>query len=327
MIELKDVVKVFPTAGKGKEFVALNGVSLKIEKGDIFGVVGYSGAGKSTLLRLLNGLETPTSGTVTVDGKEISRLKDKDLRLSRQKIGMIFQHFHLLWSRTVEKNVAFPLEIAGYPKKQIKEKVGHLLELVGLSDRAGAYPAQLSGGQKQRVGIARALANDPDVLLCDEATSALDPETTASILQLLKEIHQKIGITLVLITHEPSVVRLICNKMAVMENGRIVEVGSVDKVFQYPEHPLTQKFVQDSLKEKELVLYNEDQDLIFVPWLKLSELGELARLFPVNFKVVGGDVKGKNDEDLIQVKMYGNPEEVAKVRKVLTGGEVECGKQ
>jgi D-methionine transport system ATP-binding protein len=267
------------------------------------------------LLRLLNGLETPTSGTVLVDGKEISRLSERELRFARQKIGMIFQHFHLLWSRTVAENVAFPLEIAGVPKKQIKEKVSRLLELVGLSERADAYPAQLSGGQKQRVGIARALANDPDVLLCDEATSALDPETTASILRLLKQIHQKLGLTLVLITHEMSVVRAICNKMAVMENGRIIETGPVSEIFQNPKHPLTKKFVQD---------VEPGQDGVWVPWSGLSKLDELARQYNVHFQLVGGEVKGSNDEDAVQVKIGGNDEAVEKVRKVL-GGELECG--
>lgn len=316
MIQLKNVVKTFPAAGKNKEIIALKEVSLEIEKGDIFGIVGYSGAGKSTLLRLLNGLETPTSGTVLVDGKEISRLSERELRFARQKIGMIFQHFHLLWSRTVAENVAFPLEIAGVPKKQIKEKVKHLLEMVGLSERADAYPAQLSGGQKQRVGIARALANDPDVLLCDEATSALDPETTASILRLLKEIHQKLGLTLVLITHEMSVIRAICNKMAVMENGQIVETGPVSEIFKSPKHSLTKKFVQD--------LKPEDQESVWVPWSNLSQLDELARQYYVHFQLVGGEVKGLTDEDSVQVKIGGEAEAVAKVRKVL-GGERECG--
>ena len=316
MIQLKNVVKTFPAAGKNKEIIALKEVSLEIEKGDIFGIVGYSGAGKSTLLRLLNGLETPTSGTVLVDGKEISRLSERELRFARQKIGMIFQHFHLLWSRTVAENVAFPLEIAGVPKKQIKEKVKHLLEMVGLSERADAYPAQLSGGQKQRVGIARALANDPDVLLCDEATSALDPETTASILRLLKEIHQKLGLTLVLITHEMSVIRAICNKMAVMENGQIVETGPVSEIFKNPKHSLTKKFVQD--------LKPEDQESVWVPWSNLSQLDELARQYYVHFQLVGGEVKGLTDEDSVQVKIGGEAEAVAKVRKVL-GGEHECG--
>ena len=315
MIQLKNVVKTFPAAGKNKEITALKEISLEIEKGDIFGIVGYSGAGKSTLLRLLNGLETPTSGTVLVDGKEISRLSERELRFARQKIGMIFQHFHLLWSRTVAENVAFPLEIAGVPKKQIKEKVRRLLELVGLSERADAYPAQLSGGQKQRVGIARALANDPDVLLCDEATSALDPETTASILRLLKEIHQKLGLTLVLITHEMSVVRAICNKMAVMENGRIIETGPVAEIFQKPKHPLTKKFVQDA---------EPGQEGVWVPWSGLSKLDELARQYNVHFQLVGGEVKGSSDEDAVQVQIGGNDEAVEKVRKVL-GGELECG--
>jgi D-methionine transport system ATP-binding protein len=249
MIVLDNVNKVYPSSKDG-DVVALQDINLRIERGEIFGIVGHSGAGKSTLLRLLNGLEKPTSGSVTVDGISISESSERELREARKKIGMIFQHFHLLWSRTVWENVAFPLELAGKSKKEIREKVDALLERVGLSHRANAYPSQLSGGQKQRVGIARALANDPSVLLCDEATSALDPETTASILQLLKEIHRDTGITMVIITHEMSVVKQMCHRMAVMEAGKVVELGEVETLFRQPKHPVTQQFVQSYQNEK-----------------------------------------------------------------------------
>jgi D-methionine transport system ATP-binding protein len=262
MIVLDKVNKVYPSSKDG-DVVALQDINLRIERGEIFGIVGHSGAGKSTLLRLLNGLEKPTSGSVTVDGISISESSERELREARKKIGMIFQHFHLLWSRTVWENVAFPLELAGKSKKEIREKVDSLLERVGLSHRANAYPAQLSGGQKQRVGIARALANDPSVLLCDEATSALDPETTASILQLLKEIHRDTGITMVIITHEMSVVKRLCHRMAVMEAGKVVELGEVETLFREPKHPVTQQFVQSYHTEK-LEASKEHADLIRV---------------------------------------------------------------
>ncbi|BCU83220.1 methionine import ATP-binding protein MetN 3 [Polycladomyces abyssicola] len=262
MIVLDKVNKVYPSSKDG-DVVALQDINLRIERGEIFGIVGHSGAGKSTLLRLLNGLEKPTSGSVTVDGISISESSERELREARKKIGMIFQHFHLLWSRTVWENVAFPLELAGKSKKEIREKVDSLLERVGLSHRANAYPAQLSGGQKQRVGIARALANDPSVLLCDEATSALDPETTASILQLLKDIHRDTGITMVIITHEMSVVKRLCHRMAVMEAGKVVELGEVETLFREPKHPVTQQFVQSYHTEK-LEASKEHADLIRV---------------------------------------------------------------
>ncbi|MFD1427274.1 methionine ABC transporter ATP-binding protein [Kroppenstedtia sanguinis] len=249
MIQLKKVSKSF-TLRDNESVQALTDVDLEVQKGEIFGIVGRSGAGKSTLLRLVNGLETPTRGEVRVDGQLISSLGEKELRAARMKIGMIFQHFNLLWSRTVRENVAFPLEVAGRPKQEVRHKVDALLERVGLANRAEAYPAQLSGGQKQRVGIARALANDPHVLLCDEATSALDPETTSSILGLLKEINRDTGISLLLITHEMSVVKSICHRVAVMDDGRIVESGEVDSVFKQPSHSLIRQFVQQLRVER-----------------------------------------------------------------------------
>ncbi|MGQ8706104.1 methionine ABC transporter ATP-binding protein [Serratia sp. TSA_198.1] len=242
MIVLSNVCKTFDSA-QGR-VVAVDDVNLAVAAGQIYGIIGYSGAGKSTLIRLLNGLETPTSGSIEVDGFDIARAKGQQLRQARLKISMVFQHFNLLWSRTVSQNIAFSMQIAGVPKAQIKQRVAELVALVGLQGREDAYPSQLSGGQKQRVGIARALANNPGVLLCDEATSALDPQTTDSILELLLDINRKLNLTIVLITHEMHVVRKICHRVAVMENGRIVEEGPVIDVFTQPQQPITRQFVK-----------------------------------------------------------------------------------
>ncbi len=242
MIRLEHVSKCFET---GKQTVeAVKDVSLHIEKGKIAGVIGFSGAGKSTLARCVNLLERPTEGTVTVGGAELTALSEKQLREKRKKIGMIFQHFNLFASRTVYGNVAYPLR--GRSKQEISEKVKSLLDLVGLADKADAYPSQLSGGQKQRVAIARALANDPEVLLSDEATSALDPETTRSILALLKEVNRSLGITIVIITHEMQVVKEICDQVYVMENGQVVEQGDVFHIFASPQKAVTRKFVDST---------------------------------------------------------------------------------
>lgn len=218
LIELNQVGKSF--TGKTGPIHAVNRINLAIEEKDVYGIVGYSGAGKSTLVRLLNGLETPTAGQVLVNGEDVATLQGPALRTFRKKVGMIFQHFNLLWSRTVIENIQLPLELAGVVKDQRKKKAEELLSLVGLDGRGDAYPSQLSGGQKQRVGIARALANDPDILLCDEATSALDPQTTEEVLELLANINKQLGLTIVLITHEMNVIRKICNKVAVMELGK-----------------------------------------------------------------------------------------------------------
>lgn len=242
MITVQQLSKSYSTT-KGATVQALDGIDLHIDKGDIFGIIGFSGAGKSTLIRCLNRLEEPDTGSILVGGKDIMQLRGKELRQARQKIGMIFQQFNLLDSRTVFGNVAFPLEVAGKSKSEIRDRVTDILELVQLSDKAGMYPSQLSGGQKQRVGIARALANDPDVLLSDEATSALDPETTHSILELMKDINRKLKLTIVLITHELDVLQHICNRMAVIEGGRIVETGTVDKFFMHPESATSKRFV------------------------------------------------------------------------------------
>ncbi len=242
MIEFTHVSKDF---GSGEKMVrAVRDVSLTIQDGEIFGIIGFSGAGKSTLVRCINLLERPTNGTVVVDGKEMTALSPKELRLARRKIGMIFQHFNLMPSRTVFGNVAYPLQGQGLSKQAIQNKVRKLLKLVDIADKETAYPSQLSGGQKQRVAIARALANDPKVLLCDEATSALDPQTTKAILNLLKDLNQKLNLTIVMITHEMAVVKEICDHVAIMEHGQVVEQGEVFSLFSDPKQPITQNFIR-----------------------------------------------------------------------------------
>ena len=238
LIAVKNLVKEYVNGVR-----ALDQIDLEIGRGDIFGIIGMSGAGKSTLVRCLNNLEKPTEGTVEIQGRELSKMKGRTLRKERQKISMIFQHFNLLMQKNVLDNICFPLEIAGVKKKQAKERARELLEIVGLSDKAKSYPAQLSGGQKQRVAIARALTNNPDILLCDEATSALDPQTTQSILELLQTINKEYGITIVIITHEMSVVQKICNKVAILEKGKLAEAGAVTKIFANPESAVAKKML------------------------------------------------------------------------------------
>lgn len=246
MITIQGLSKTFNTAD-GKVY-ALKNINLQIEAGDIFGVIGFSGAGKSTLIRCLNRLEEPDSGIIRIGDQEITTLNKSQLREARKRIGMIFQHFNLFDSKTVFENIAFPLEVAGLAKPQIRGRVEELLELVELTEKKGAYPCQLSGGQKQRVGIARALANNPEVLLSDEATSALDPKTTYSILELLRNINQKLNLTIVLITHEMDVLRRICNHVAVIEDGTITEMGAVKDLFTHPQTDTTRLFVQSDIE-------------------------------------------------------------------------------
>ena len=247
MVTIDNVSKIF---GKGKkEVAAVKNVSLTVKKGEIFAIIGYSGAGKSTLVRLINGLESTTSGTLTVDRFEISGKRDLELQKVRTNIGMIFQQFNLMNSRTVAQNVEFPLKVAGWSKGERTKRVEEMLEFVGLADRAKYYPSQLSGGQKQRVGIARALATKPSLLLADEATSALDPETTHEVLELLKEVNRELGITVIVITHEMDVVSSIADRVAVMEEGRVVETGSVYEVFSNPQTEVAQRFVATTVKQ------------------------------------------------------------------------------
>lgn len=241
IIEIKSLTKIFST--KEREVRALENIDLSIEEGAIFGIIGMSGAGKSTLVRCINYIERPTSGTIVVDGKELSKLSEWELREVRRSMGMIFQQFNLLMQRTAEENITFPLEVSGVKKSEAKKRAKELLEIVGLSDKAKAYPAQLSGGQKQRVAIARALSTNPKVLLCDEATSALDPSTTKAILELLRDINKRLGITIVIITHEMSVIEQICSHVAIIDESGIAETGAVSEVFSHPKTAAAQRLV------------------------------------------------------------------------------------
>lgn len=333
MILLKNVLKKYKTASGS--LTAVQDANLTIRKGEIFGIIGYSGAGKSTMIRLLNGLEKPTSGTVQVSGYDISTIKGKELRQARQKISMIFQHFNLLWSRTVEENIAFPLEIAAVGKEARQKRVSELVEMVGLKGREKAYPSQLSGGQKQRVGIARALANNPEVLLCDEATSALDPETTDAILDLLLDINEKLGITVVLITHEMHVIRKICHRVAVMEAGQIVEQGNVLEVFQSPKAEITKKFVSqvtESAEHKESIsqmLDDPNSQLIQLTFVgKKAEqpvISHLIRTFDVDVNIVHGNISATKSGPYgtLIVRIAGNEENINRAIQYLDGEDVK----
>lgn len=292
MIEIQKVNKVYPNG-----YHAVKDVTLEIKTGDIFGVIGLSGAGKSSLIRLLNRLEEPTNGKIIIDGVDITALSKKELLERRKKIGMIFQHFNLLSSRTVGENVAFSLEIAGWKKNEIDKRVMELLEVVELSDKVNYYPSQLSGGQKQRVAIARALANNPDILLSDEATSALDPKTTKSILDLIKNIQKKFGLTVVMITHQMEVIRDICNRVAVMADGRVVESGGVHHIFSNPQTDITKELISylPGVEERELKIMKRRGKSI----LRLEFLGTLAddpiiskavRTFNIDFSILGGSI-------------------------------------
>lgn len=318
MISLSKVSKLFSSGNEGIK--AVDHVDLTIHEREIFGIIGYSGAGKSTLIRMLNGLDTPTEGSVIVAGKEISKIKGEELRKARQEISMIFQHFNLLWSRSVQDNIAFPLEIAGVPVNERGKRVAELIKLVGLEGREKAYPSQLSGGQKQRVGIARALANNPKVLLCDEATSALDPQTTDAILDLLVDINQRLGLTIVLITHEMHVIRKICHRVAVMENGKVVEQGHVLEVFKNPEVQITKRFVQQANEPEEAfghLLERYPVGKVF----QLSFMGDdaerpfitkLVRQFDVEVNILQGKIsQTKNGPyGVLFIHMDGSDEEI-----------------
>lgn len=303
MIELKGLTKMY---GKGSKAVAaLSELNLSIKKGEIFGVIGHSGAGKSTLIRCINLLERPTQGEVWVDGVELTALSQRQLQEQRRKIGMIFQHFNLLSSATVYDNIAFPLRLTGTPNAEIESKVKELLVLVGLEEHHNKYPAQLSGGQKQRVGVARALASDPDVLLCDEATSALDPQTTDSILRLLLDINRKFHLTIVLITHEMHVIQSICDRVAVIHGGGIVEQGNVAQVFLKPQHEVTKEFIgsetqQDGPLRAALdAVQGEYTQAVKITFLGQktygSTLSQVARGTGVNFAILQGTISTLKD--------------------------------
>lgn len=307
MIELKNVSKTFKT--NQKEVHAVKNVNITVDDGEIFGVIGYSGAGKSTLVRCINLLERPTEGQVIIENTDLTQLKEKELRAERQNIGMIFQQFNLLASRTAYQNVEFPLKNRGYSKEEIKEKVESLLDLVGIADKANTYPSQLSGGQKQRVAIARALATDPKILLCDEATSALDPQTTKSILKLLKEVNKKLGITIVIITHEMDVIKEICHRVAVMEDGYVVELNDVVSVFSNPQAQITKEFISstssltridDLIKEEaSIVQLKPGQQLwrldFYGAETREALIAELALTFGINPSIIFANVEVISD--------------------------------
>lgn len=303
MITLQNVSKTFQ--GKNVDVHAVNNVTLDIQDKEIFGIIGFSGAGKSTLVRCINLLERPSSGAVLLNGNDLMKMKEKELREERKKIGMIFQHFNLMSNRSVAQNIAFPLKHAKLSKEALQNKIQSLLELVDLADKRNAYPSQLSGGQKQRVAIARALANDPEVLLCDEATSALDPQTTKSILKLLKTVNEKLGITIVLITHEMAVIKEICDRVAVMENGYVVEAGDILDIFARPQAEVTRSFIESASNIHQIYeLIQENSALTaLVPGQSLVKLNydavntskalisEISREFAVDTNIIFGNVE------------------------------------
>ncbi|QEK12993.1 methionine ABC transporter ATP-binding protein [Crassaminicella thermophila] len=290
MIKIDNLSKVY-TKGRNK-VVALKDINLRIDKGDIYGIIGLSGAGKSSLIRCINRLEEPTNGDIWVNGINLVTLKNKELRKARKKIGMIFQNFNLLHSKTVFENIAFPLKLVKTPEKIIKERVSELLELVELSDKANVYPSQLSGGQKQRVGIARALANNPDVLLCDEATSALDPKTTKQILNLLKNINKEFGLTIVVITHEMEVIKEICNRVAILEGGYIIEEGHTIDIFSKPGNNVTKHFVDQEQNLPKQYLKGKILNLSFTDGSAGDPIiSKLIRKFDIDVNILSGKIE------------------------------------
>ena len=333
-ILIQDVSKTFET--KDGSVQALNHVSLSIDTGDIYGIIGMSGAGKSTLVRCMNFLEVPSEGKVLIDGKSLSEFSPKELRKEREKIGMIFQHFNLLMQKNVLENVCFPLYIQGKKKAEARAKALELLEIVGLADRAKAYPAQLSGGQKQRVAIARALASDPQILLCDEATSALDPQTTSSILELLQDINQKFGITIVIITHQMSVVREICTHVAIMKDGEVKEQGLVEEIFSHPKSQVakeliskdsgndveSKKLTQSEIQDGEIVRIVFSENSAFEPVIAnlILTFHEPVNILKANTKNVGGVAKGE-----MILQFMSDSTNVPEMKKFLTERGLEIG--
>ena len=333
-ILIQDVSKTFET--KDGSVQALNHVSLSIESGDIYGIIGMSGAGKSTLVRCMNFLEVPSEGNVLIDGKPLSEFSPKELRKEREKIGMIFQHFNLLMQKNVLENVCFPLYIQGKKKAEARAKALELLEIVGLADRAKAYPAQLSGGQKQRVAIARALASDPQILLCDEATSALDPQTTSSILELLQDINQKFGITIVIITHQMSVVREICTHVAIMKEGEVKEQGLVEEIFSHPKSQVAKELIsrdsgtdvesrkptQAEIQSGEVIRIVFSENSAFEPVIAnlVLTFHEPVNILKADTKNVGGVAKGE-----MILQFMSDSTHVEEMKKFLTERGLEIG--
>lgn len=324
MIELQNITKDFNS--KKENIHAVKDVSLTINDGEIFGIIGFSGAGKSTLVRCINLLERPSSGKVILDGKDLTEMSDKELREERKKIGMIFQHFNLMRSRTVYGNIAFPLKKSGLSKEEKDKKITSLLRLVGLEDKKDAYPSQLSGGQKQRVAIARALANDPKVLLCDEATSALDPQTTKAILKLLEEVNKQLGITIIIITHQMEVVKDICDRVAIMDMGEVVETGHTADVFLKPKEPVTKSFIEtasniskvyDLIKSGDAfteLKHGEKMMILTYSNVNTKEamISHLSRTYGVDASIIFGNVEILKDKPLgkLVVIMGGKEENI-----------------
>lgn len=329
MITITAVDKIYDQSKV--QIQALKNVNIQIDQGDIFGIMGYSGAGKSTLLRCINGLEKPTTGEVIVLGDDVTTLREKELREKRKEIGMIFQHFNLLASRTVYDNIAYPLKGKKLSTKEKENRVRNLLELVGLEDKEKAYPSELSGGQKQRVAIARALATEPKILLCDEATSALDPITTKAILALLKDIQQKLGLTIVLITHQMEVIKTICSKVAVMEQGEVVEQGSVIDVFTRPQSQIAQDFVTKDYHYERIGVANTDKEHVMIHLHYKGEsaaqpiISEISRLFNVGANITYGNIEklqGVSVGNLV-IDLEGEKEQVQEAIDYIKNKKVE----
>lgn len=335
MIEINDLCKSY---GSDANMVhALKHINLQVERGEIFGVIGFSGAGKSSLIRCVNMLETPTSGRIVVDGQDMTTLRGQALRQARKKIGMIFQHFNLLETATVYQNIAVALELNKAPKAQIEKKVAELLALVGLENKANAFPSQLSGGQKQRVAIARALANDVDILLCDEATSALDPQTTEAILDLLLEINRRMNITIMLITHEMNVIKKVCDRVAVLENGEIIEQNTTLELFVDPKRPTTRNFLGSILDEKlpQSVLDKiRERDanckvvrLTFVGAnTSMPLLSQIAKALPLAPNILSGSILQVKEETLgrLVIELSGEPSDIQQAMDMIAAAQVKA---
>lgn len=312
MICIKNLTKIYQT--DKESITALKGVNLEINDGEIFGIMGLSGAGKSSLIRCINRLEEPTDGSIEINGRNMMSLSNDQLREMRKKIGMIFQHFNLLSSRTVYQNIAFPLSISGVRQSEIEKRAKELLDMVGLADKKDSYPSQLSGGQKQRVGIARALANRPALLLSDEATSALDPQTTQQILSLLKEINRRLNLTIIIITHQMDVIREICDRVAVLNSGEVIEVGNVVDIFSQPSSPITKRFVgiEDGIPE-DILDYESGRIiriLFFGKSAKEPIISHLVKNFDIYANILSGNIQHIHGETIgnLVIGLEGNPE-------------------
>ena len=314
IIQIKDLKKVYQVPGG--EVVALNGINLSIERGQIYGIIGMSGAGKSTLIRCINKLDTPTEGQVLIGGKNVLAMSQKELLQTRRRTAMIFQQFNLLMQKTVARNVRYPLEIAGVAEEKANKRVMELLRIVGLEEKANAYPAQLSGGQKQRVAIARALASDPDVLLCDEATSALDPMTTQSILALLQEINRNMGITVVLITHEMAVIRQICNKVAILDGGKMVEEGTVDDVFMHTKSAAGRRLFGILPEQEEAPRQSAIRIVFDANAAGQPMISKLIKDMDMDVNILSADIRQLNGKSYGQM-MIARPEDPVDVKRIL----------